>query len=433
MNINRNNYEHLFLLYVDGELSPQEMLELDAFCEKHPDLADELQLLMETKLGDHAAIEFPGKETLLKPELWDAEQLTPLQSAMLSMLDGEPVSDEWKQEIAHNNTLHKEWALLHQTQLAADAETAPHKHQLIKAQAWDAENLTAAQLQMLEALETGSAMPPPGVVSNVELQKDWALLQQSLLQPELVTMPGKQKLYRKESDEKTPVIRLGWVRIVAAAAVLAGIGWVVYTTMSNTTQEVNNPGGLAQQPATKQPGTTPVVKGDDSINKEETAPVVKEIPQSQYASAIPGNKNAGSVAEENKLKKGVAAKDAKLNPQDISYDERARLIAANRLSPEETEKLVNQNSNEINGVQAPVDVRNMPNNLATTASQDANNNTMKVEYAVAKETAEEEEEYVSIGGMQVQKQKLRNVFRTVTRKVTRNFDKSVVAPASEMR
>jgi hypothetical protein len=50
---------------------------------------------------------------------------------------------------------------------------------------------------------------------------------------------------------------------------------------------------------------------------------------------------------------------------------------------------------------------------------------------------EDEEEYINIGGARVKAQKLRGVFRTVTRKVTRSFDKSTVAPAetvsSELR
>jgi anti-sigma factor RsiW len=48
--ITRNNYEEQFLLYVDGELSPEAMTEVEQFAALHPDLNEELQLLLETRL-----------------------------------------------------------------------------------------------------------------------------------------------------------------------------------------------------------------------------------------------------------------------------------------------------------------------------------------------------------------------------------------------
>jgi hypothetical protein len=427
MNINRNNYENFFLLYVDGELAPQEMLEVDAFCGKHPDLAEELQLLMETKLDTDADFTFPEKAELLKMEPWDAENLTPLQSAMLSMLDGEAVSDELKTQLAHNTEWNKEWTLLHGTQLPAESVSLTHKHTLIKAQPWDADNLTTQQLQLLEALENGSEIPA-GVVGDPELQKDWMLLQQSLLQPALVTMPGKQKLYRKEQDEKAPVVRMGWMRIAAAAAVMVGIGWVVFNSMSNTTDPKPTSGqeGIAQQPVKQPVVNTPVVNGKDTALITTPLPAVKEQPEVLYAVE---NKRNNPV----KIDQAVASNTQvsnELTQEENAHNERARLIAANRLSPEEAASLNLKNTNGLPEPQTAVAPRKLQNNLASTVGNDADNNAT-VQYALMQET--DEEEYISIGGAKVNKQKLRNVFRTVTRKVTRSLDKSTVAPAVEMR
>ena len=62
MTINRNNYEHYFLLWVDGELSPEEMVAVERFIAEHPDLAEELALLQDTKLVPEEQIIFPEKE-----------------------------------------------------------------------------------------------------------------------------------------------------------------------------------------------------------------------------------------------------------------------------------------------------------------------------------------------------------------------------------
>jgi hypothetical protein len=346
---------------------------------------------------------------------------------MLSMLDGEKVSDDLKEQLAHYTDLHKEWTLLQGTQLLAEAHSMAHKHTLIKAQPWDADKLTPEQLQLLEALENGSEIPA-GVVGDPEMQKDWMLLQQSLLQPELVTMPGKQKLYRKEQDEKAPVIRIGWMRMVAAAAVIVGIGWVVFNSMSNTVdpQPQNGTQEIAQQPIKQPLVNTPVVNGKDSSLKTSPSPVVKEQPEVLYAVERKSQhpiKEEQAIASNNNVNKEATA-------EENAYNERARLIAANRLSPEEAASLNRNNTNGLLDPKTTIEPRNLQSNLAATVGNEGDNN-VKVQYASLQEM--EEEEYVSIGGAKVNKQKLRNVFRTVTRKVTRSLDKSTVAPAVEMR
>ena len=49
--INRSNYEEFFLLYVDNELSAEQRSEVEAFLILHPDLQDELDMLMGTQLN----------------------------------------------------------------------------------------------------------------------------------------------------------------------------------------------------------------------------------------------------------------------------------------------------------------------------------------------------------------------------------------------
>jgi anti-sigma factor RsiW len=42
LHITRSNYEEFFLLYVDGELSPEQCDAVEAFTALHPDLQEEL-------------------------------------------------------------------------------------------------------------------------------------------------------------------------------------------------------------------------------------------------------------------------------------------------------------------------------------------------------------------------------------------------------
>ncbi|MDP9041549.1 MAG: hypothetical protein M3N30_06170 [Bacteroidota bacterium] len=67
MDINRNNYETFFLLYLDGELKPPEMLQVENFVRENPDLHKEFSVLQQAVLlpGDEV---FENKESLFRKE-----------------------------------------------------------------------------------------------------------------------------------------------------------------------------------------------------------------------------------------------------------------------------------------------------------------------------------------------------------------------------
>lgn len=412
MTINRNNYETFFLLYVDGEMSPQEMLEVDAFCQKHPDLADELQLLMDTRLSPEADITFTNKAALLKLEEWDAENLTNEQIALLEKL--EQGANTQTTEIPGALT-QMEWSLLQQTQLPAETVNMPHKHTLIKAMLWDADNLTSQQLQLLEALEQGSEVPA-GVLSDPELHKDWLLLQQTQMQPEQVVMPNKQRLYRQEAPAGTPVIRMAWWRYAAAAAVIAGIGWFVFGDMGNAGNEV--PPQLSQQKSGTPVITKPVTENADTPEvQHQPLPAPQQAPVQLAANDRP-SKPAETTATAQR-----AVEPAQDEPAASS-------IAAYRLSMSEEQALRARASNEgrdiDNNNRAPISARDYVNAADAVVASNTGSN-VKFENAVMVEEADDE--YINIGGAHIKSQKLRGVLRTVSRKVTRSFDKSTVAPA----
>lgn len=70
MNINRNNYEEFFILYIDNELNDQQREAVDIFIEANPDLKEELLLLKECTFNDKdgVLISFPDKDSLMRYE-----------------------------------------------------------------------------------------------------------------------------------------------------------------------------------------------------------------------------------------------------------------------------------------------------------------------------------------------------------------------------
>ncbi len=66
--INENNYEEIFVLYHDNELSEKEKLETENFVAKHPDLKTEFELIGKAKLIPDSLIVYPDKKELYRKE-----------------------------------------------------------------------------------------------------------------------------------------------------------------------------------------------------------------------------------------------------------------------------------------------------------------------------------------------------------------------------
>ncbi|MBL0068937.1 MAG: hypothetical protein IPP39_10735 [Chitinophagaceae bacterium] len=69
MNINYHNYEECFILYMDNELSGDERRMVEAFVQQHPELKEELDLLLQYKLTPDTSVIYSGKEDLMKETL----------------------------------------------------------------------------------------------------------------------------------------------------------------------------------------------------------------------------------------------------------------------------------------------------------------------------------------------------------------------------
>lgn len=178
--INRHNYEEFFLLYVDRELSPAAVSAVEQFIKDNPDLADELTALQQATLPLEDALVF-DKTSLFR----NAENEISLENSTEQFL------------------------------LYVDDE------------------LTPAERQSVETF----------VLQHPSLQESFVQLKQTKLPAEHIPFPDKQLLYKKESDRK-PVIYMRWVRMVAAAAVIA-FGFFLWDFSGSTNIQANGEEALA--------------------------------------------------------------------------------------------------------------------------------------------------------------------------------------------
>ena len=82
--INLSNYEEYFILYMDDELNAEERRMVENFVAVHPHLAEELEILLNTKLPVDDVM-FSGKEELLS----SAMKLNAVAERLLLYVDNE--------------------------------------------------------------------------------------------------------------------------------------------------------------------------------------------------------------------------------------------------------------------------------------------------------------------------------------------------------
>jgi hypothetical protein len=122
---------------------------------------------------------------------------------------------------------------------------------------------------------------------NSDLQKEFTLLQQTILIPEQITFEPKELLFHKE--EKRKVFPLYWVRIAAAVLVLLMSGWFV---LRMNIQSEKNPGNNNLKNTSQA-----TIKTKSIVNNKDQIVLMKVI-------AVTDNKRSGDVfIQKKKLQK----------------------------------------------------------------------------------------------------------------------------------
>lgn len=126
--IDRSNYEEYFLLYIDGELSDEQVTAVESFAKLHPDLQEELSILLSTKLNTETEPVFlKSKQHLFA----DNMKMNVIEESLLLYIDNELSAVEKKaidQQMKINPALQLQYQLLQKAKLdAGDKMTYPYK------------------------------------------------------------------------------------------------------------------------------------------------------------------------------------------------------------------------------------------------------------------------------------------------------------------
>ena len=105
--ITRTNYEEYFILYMDGELTAEETVAVENFLATNPDLQEEMDILLSTKLpGEDFSI---NKESLLSHSM----KLNAVDEALLLYVDDE-LKGETRKEVEKKISTNSDYNLQHQ-------------------------------------------------------------------------------------------------------------------------------------------------------------------------------------------------------------------------------------------------------------------------------------------------------------------------------
>jgi hypothetical protein len=127
MDINRNNYENYFLLYIDDELCAADRKAVEAFVQQHTDLQQELAMLQQTVLKAEP-ITFEAKNSLLKTGEAIQEKLLLLLDDELSPADAAVLNKQLLQDAS----LQQEWNILQHTKLPQETVVFERKELLLR-------------------------------------------------------------------------------------------------------------------------------------------------------------------------------------------------------------------------------------------------------------------------------------------------------------
>jgi hypothetical protein len=306
MNITRDNYEEIFMLYTDNELSAADCSRVEAFIATNPDLAEELVFFRRSKLQPDEKTVFPGKQGLLKQEA--VEEAISLENyTSFFVLYGDDELDNVQK---------------------AQVEDFVYRH------------------------------------PQTQAEFEW-LLQAKLAPDNSIVFENKTILYRKEEDDK--VVPFRWWKLAVAAMVLlmAGAFWVYQSKNKAGGSELVTTGKSTDPkkvPVVKQSTTanTGTENSKEPELKEELAltdktPAIQEVKRATNSQANykkESRKNNGvqvlpQTPEQPELIADVAADKLKAsNIPSIKKDNTPRVevnkdLAAARSMPDQPMKILN--------------------------------------------------------------------------------------------
>jgi hypothetical protein len=322
-----------------------------------------------------------------------------------------------------NPAMQEELDGLRETMLQPETPVAmPGKERLLMPELWNEEALTLQQQQLLLLADNELVAGEKGKVEmainhSPLLQKEWSLLQKTKVSTGMpLEMPGKDKLYRYE---RTRVIPFGRVIRFAAAAAILGFGWFfVNKLMLNPSGEPQN-GQVAIQPSIEI--TAPAVKENDSIVNPEVE-VNQPLKETviDYAAVEKGDEPLKKI--HHSIARNTVPENENMIPEKLVGNEQSLETYESTTARLPEQKLVGFTTEEVEGITE----HEKPLVLSTANIELAVNTQMdKPSYNNEVVNSEEssDEGTISIGGARIPKQKIRNVYRNITRPITRTLER----------
>jgi anti-sigma factor RsiW len=246
--INTNNYESAFLAYHEGTLSPEQIRELMAFIEKHPELKEELESFEDITLPKETEpASFKNKDSLKKMLITEAnreEYFVASAEGILSATEAEALNIF----LLSHPELAAEYALFQKTILVPETNIVyPDKDSLRKE---TTVNPVVSEEEMTEALEgllsvDRKATFETALLADAGLQKEYSLFQKTILVADMaIVYPNKEKLKRRKSR----IIWLPAYTYLAAAASIA-ILFMIWFFAHQPSEEKIVPGLAHADPA----------------------------------------------------------------------------------------------------------------------------------------------------------------------------------------
>jgi hypothetical protein len=224
--ITRNNYEEFFLLYVDDELSPADRHAVERFAGEHPDLKEELELLLQCRIKPDESPSFPDKASLLIPV---SQVNLPIPAPQIDL----------------NN--YETWFL----SFLDNELDAPSRQ---------------AVIDFLRR--------------HPEKNKEWQQLQRTVSAPDLsVTFPDKGLLYRGEGQRRRKIAWLPFAGMAAAALILGAVGLLIFHPFTAKQQLASTVDSVTSHP---KPGNT-ATPGTASVTKKMNPAVTSAPPHPYYS------------------------------------------------------------------------------------------------------------------------------------------------------
>ncbi len=314
-----------------------------------------------------------------------------------------------EQFVQENPDLQHELDALQQTMLTEDVVfEMPDKATLYKTEATgiNLENHTTQFLMYVddELTATEKEVVETFVLQHPSLQESFLQLKQTKLPVEHIPFPDKNLLYRSVDSDKKPIVYMRWWRMAAAAAVI-GFAFMVWTLSPN---DIEN--GTVNNTVTAKNNTELPVTNNKEAQNSVTAPdqslALKVADKSNKNNAVTNNSLVKTTLVVNTLGNIVA--DEKVNRPDLIIDNSAivetnTIAKADIVVPDLTAISANRSIRENEMIKATEPTETKPEALM-----------QQVVYRELDTDADSDNKSLLIGSVEINKDKLRGIFRKAT-------------------